>query len=777
MSKHKSKKRISKKRVQRRVQKMKELTAEDLLMNPVLLQSPQFRALPLEKQFQLVAQLKQLRMMTQRPIHDAQLRMMGAGVGGGGGADSSMYHKLNDILNRNTYQENINAQLKAQYNAELEKQKQLHEAQSQLKKEQKRKEKEIKAQVEMKKVEEAFDEINKEEANNSLKDLKAQYEQAKKDLRADKIHDLLVQIEFMRANLQELNTTPKTPRTAEIQPKATPKTPRKPRVKRVMMTQTDNDIMNQQNFLTTMKEEKEDREEILQNQRNAYANAGQFDKVEKIEKDIINTQDEIENINTTIIADTDFTEINSSKMEPSKVEPSDIDINKEHEIPSQFQLNENEKKGINLEVHLQNQKQTFEEQARQQEELNKQKQKNQRDAELMIAQNSNSSPKSTNSQIILQQQINEALNEFNGNVEQIKKSPSYGVELNTNWITEITELIKNSQSFQELNGNRDSANLGFQQLLATRRECEAKQKTQLAAQSAIIQTTNTIPDTSEGIYTLEKQKQEYFEKFKKSIPKLPFRLHDSFSEYVIHSLRKAKTFEELDSIWNMVQIELEGKLKEYEEKQRISKSQSDLLDKSQLQLERAYNLVPSTINSQSILIETKNQALDMLEEVMKCAPNPNQDYRAKMNDKITKAKTQNEVEMYIKKLTKDKELCVNFWPHYLEELENGKKPLRQLVQNNILRRYQKGLVYYIDRARFKEELKVIERMINARMALLTVDPNNLFSVDYHGIFRDGIRQLNSMANQKMPIGTKLLRDIDIDTQQLSPCLDWILSPH
>ena len=66
-------------------------------------------------------------------------------------------------------------------------------------------------------------------------------------------------------------------------------------------------------------------------------------------------------------------------------------------------------------------------------------------------------------------------------------------------------------------------------------------------------------------------------------------------------------------------------------------------------------------------------------------------------------------------------------------------------------------------------------MINARMA--TSDPNNMFSVDYHGIFRDGIRQLNSMANQKMPIGTKLSRDIDIDTQKLSPCLDWILSPH
>ena len=61
MAKHKgSKKKHS---VKKRAQKLKELTAEDLFANPSLLQSPQFRALPLEKQFQLTSQLKQMRMI------------------------------------------------------------------------------------------------------------------------------------------------------------------------------------------------------------------------------------------------------------------------------------------------------------------------------------------------------------------------------------------------------------------------------------------------------------------------------------------------------------------------------------------------------------------------------------------------------------------------------------------------------------------------------------------------------------------------------------------
>lgn len=261
MSKHKSKKRISKKRVQRRVQKLKELTAEELLLHPELLQSPQFKALPLEKQFQLTSQLKQLRMMMNRPMMG-----MSAVSGGSGGADSSLYHKLNEVLNKNSRQENENAQLKAQYDAELEKQKQLHEEQNRLKKEQKRREKEMKQQQEMKKVEEAFDEINKEEANNSLKDLKAQYEQAKKDLRADKIHDLLVQIEFCKANLKQLNQTPKIG------------SPIRPKVKIDMMTQAKDENLQTQ-F-------------VLQNQINAFTDAGESEKAEHLEDTLLDLESE-----------------------------------------------------------------------------------------------------------------------------------------------------------------------------------------------------------------------------------------------------------------------------------------------------------------------------------------------------------------------------------------------------------------------------------------------------------------------------------------------------
>ena len=62
----------SKKRVQRRARKLRELTAEDLLQNPALLQSPQFQALPLEKQYQLINQMRQLKAaMGGRPMMSA----------------------------------------------------------------------------------------------------------------------------------------------------------------------------------------------------------------------------------------------------------------------------------------------------------------------------------------------------------------------------------------------------------------------------------------------------------------------------------------------------------------------------------------------------------------------------------------------------------------------------------------------------------------------------------------------------------------------------------
>ena len=62
MPKRKFQRKIQNKRkhtVKRNATKIKGLKVEDLIMNPALLQSPQFKALPIEKQFQLTTQLKQ----------------------------------------------------------------------------------------------------------------------------------------------------------------------------------------------------------------------------------------------------------------------------------------------------------------------------------------------------------------------------------------------------------------------------------------------------------------------------------------------------------------------------------------------------------------------------------------------------------------------------------------------------------------------------------------------------------------------------------------------
>lgn len=48
-----------KKRIKHNAKKLKELTVQELFLNPALLYSPEFKALPLEKQFQLTSQLKQ----------------------------------------------------------------------------------------------------------------------------------------------------------------------------------------------------------------------------------------------------------------------------------------------------------------------------------------------------------------------------------------------------------------------------------------------------------------------------------------------------------------------------------------------------------------------------------------------------------------------------------------------------------------------------------------------------------------------------------------------
>ena len=108
MAKHnKSTKRKIRKRVRHNAKKIKELTAEEILLNPALVESPQFKQLPTEKQIQLMAQVKQIR---------ALMSNRGGGSGGiyqsSNSGDPNAFSRINDLNNKVARQSNENEQLR-----------------------------------------------------------------------------------------------------------------------------------------------------------------------------------------------------------------------------------------------------------------------------------------------------------------------------------------------------------------------------------------------------------------------------------------------------------------------------------------------------------------------------------------------------------------------------------------------------------------------------------------------------------------------------------------
>ena len=162
MPKHKAKKKNLKKRVHRKVQKIKELTAQDLLLQPELLQSPQFKALPLEKQFQLTSQLKQLRMM-MRPIN-------GLGAVSSGNADS-LYSKYLDTSSKLSQAQHETQKLKQQIE-ETERQRET----------------EMKLQNELKDKEHRFNKTMKH--NNAINEYHRQMDKLDNQFNVEQINDL-----------------------------------------------------------------------------------------------------------------------------------------------------------------------------------------------------------------------------------------------------------------------------------------------------------------------------------------------------------------------------------------------------------------------------------------------------------------------------------------------------------------------------------------------------------------------------------------------------------
>ena len=197
MAKHRTKKRNMRKRIKKNVQKIKEITAEDILRNPILVESPQFKALPLERQFQLMAQVKQLKgalgtrnMTVSHPV---------------GGGDSSLLTRLNEMNNKIARQENENQQLKTSIEASTK----SYKREKELLKEIKRKEQEEKDKIDqaarLDDLEQQLHRLTVLSQNTKVNKLKEQIHEKKKESNYEQLKELRRENIKLRHELDTVN--------------------------------------------------------------------------------------------------------------------------------------------------------------------------------------------------------------------------------------------------------------------------------------------------------------------------------------------------------------------------------------------------------------------------------------------------------------------------------------------------------------------------------------------------------------------------------------------
>ena len=202
----KAKRRNLKKRVHRNVQKVKGLTAEDLFMNPALLYSPQFKALPLEKQFQLTSQLKQIKMMKTQPM------MMNGGSSGSSSAAHDLFNKLNASNNQLVHAQNDFNQMKTQLEATQQQLKEIQQLKSELKNKTADKALHDKNEGKIQDYTNQLHRFDVENNDKRINELQQQVKTKREEMKLDEIENQQRQIEELEAKHQALQkvrfTTP-----------------------------------------------------------------------------------------------------------------------------------------------------------------------------------------------------------------------------------------------------------------------------------------------------------------------------------------------------------------------------------------------------------------------------------------------------------------------------------------------------------------------------------------------------------------------------------------
>lgn len=415
MPKRKAKKNL-KKRVHKKVQKLKELTAQDLLMNPTLLQSPQFKALPIEKQFQLTSQLKQLKMMMNRP--------MGGVVSASGGGDSSLYHRLMDVSNQVAKKEKENKQLEVELtaaNTALRQQKQLEKDIKRLKQSEKEK---INTEAKIDDLTNELNQLKFHNADERVKSLIAQIEQAKQESNQERLTQL--QREFAKANAEHKQL--------------------------LSIIGGEGRKRIQSERIRKQKQDKIETQAAFQNQINNLTENGKFDKADDVEQDL-NSIPSNDEINEDIEGVAELREEDDQlkkkliddecTVEDEEEQNSTAPIVEETEQIPAIPLSDIETNGIEAEVIMNNKIKTKNELVKDAQTLLDKKQQNQRQIERIISENNNEPPLTINTQIDIEDYKADLLKQLDTIIAN-EQNPNY------EYLQHAADKIEKGNTFKEL---------------------------------------------------------------------------------------------------------------------------------------------------------------------------------------------------------------------------------------------------------------------------------------------------------------------------------------
>ena len=540
MAKHnRHNKKNLKKRVKKNVRRLKELTAEDLLMNPALLQSPQFQQLPMEKQFQLISQMKQLKTLFSGRA---------GGVGGGGTApqtsgnnDPSLFAKINELNNKASRQAKENEQLRTSYQEANE----AYKREKELTKELERKSREERDSI-ARAVK--IDDLLKQKRYLELQDEDQQAKTLEKEIKEKKeiahLNDLREKQKENAKLTSQLDFI-----NQAIKPEG------QSRIISENFNQSRSDNLYSQS--------------IFQNQINSFTENGDEPKAEKVETMLYPLDnDDDESFKKKVLSD-------SSDDDDYENNNNNNNINIVEDIPAP-PLEPIEIQAIKAETKLEKENQTRKEQVELYEELLKQKRKNEEDIELTLAQNSFKLPETGKSQLSLEQAKAQLLTDFNEVIQRTNP--------NLNYLRTITSDIQDAQSFEELKIIRKRINLDEisqetrikQQKYSREKQEELSQKikeNRKEYERLKELSTPIIPDSTTAQINLEDKKKEAFQELE-DIMKLPSNPNEHYRRYMSWYIQHADTTAKINTLIKKMSMDkknLEDDIEQYKEVQERQK--------------------------------------------------------------------------------------------------------------------------------------------------------------------------------------------------------------